>query len=102
MVAQMKEIIEMGGDLSVDERNLLSLAYKNVISKLRVSWSNISAIEQKKESRGSQKHISTIQEYRRGIEDDLETLCQEILRELDRILIPNASTGDSMIFYYKM
>ncbi|KAH7016076.1 14-3-3 domain-containing protein [Microdochium trichocladiopsis] len=102
MVTHLKEIVKMGGELSVDERNLLSVAYKNVIGARRVSWRNISAIEQKKVSRGSRKHISTIREYRHRIEDELEKVCRDVVEELDERLIPSASTGGSKVFYHKM
>ncbi|KAL0361768.1 UNVERIFIED_CONTAM: 14-3-3-like protein 16R [Sesamum radiatum] len=39
-------------EMTVEERNLLSVAYKNVIGARRASWRIISSIEQKEESRG--------------------------------------------------
>ncbi|CAN1241110.1 14-3-3-like protein A [Linum perenne] len=51
-------------ELTVEERNLLSVAYKNVIGARRASWRIISSIEQKEESRGNEDHVSIIKEYR--------------------------------------
>ena len=62
MVNYMKDVAKMGGELSVDERNLLSVAYKNVVGTRRASWRIISSIEQKEESKGSDKHVSTIRD----------------------------------------
>ncbi|KAL0910531.1 hypothetical protein M5K25_021522 [Dendrobium thyrsiflorum] len=51
-------------ELTVEERNLLSVAYKNVIGARRASWRIVSSIEQKEESRGNEDHVATIKEYR--------------------------------------
>ncbi len=72
MVLYMKEVAKLGGELTVDERNLLSVAYKNVVGTRRASWRIISSIEQKEESKGTDKHVSTIRDYRQKIETELE------------------------------
>jgi hypothetical protein len=102
MVTYMKEVAKLGGELTVDERNLLSVAYKNVVGTRRASWRIISSIEQKEESKGSDKHVGTIREYRHKIEAELEKVCQDVLEVLDESLIPNAATGESKVFYHKM
>jgi hypothetical protein len=102
MVTYMKEVAKLGGELSVDERNLLSVAYKNVVGTRRASWRIISSIEQKEESKGSEKHVGTIRDYRQKIETELEKVCQDVLDVLDESLIPNAATGESKVFYHKM
>lgn len=51
-------------ELTVEERNLLSVAYKNVIGARRASWRIISSIEQKEESRGNEERVTIIKEYR--------------------------------------
>ncbi|EEY19856.1 conserved hypothetical protein [Verticillium alfalfae VaMs.102] len=38
MVGYMKEVAKLGGELTVDERNLLSVAYKNVVGTRGASW----------------------------------------------------------------
>jgi len=88
--------------LTVDERNLLSVAYKNVVGTRRASWRIISSIEQKEESKGSDKHVTTIRQYRQKIETELEKVCQDVLDVLDDSLIPKAESGESKVFYHKM
>jgi 14-3-3 protein epsilon len=88
--------------LTVDERNLLSVAYKNVVGTRRASWRIISSIEQKEESKGSEKHVGTIRDYRQKIETELEKVCQDVLNVLDDSLIPKAESGESKVFYHKM
>ncbi|KAF2299715.1 hypothetical protein GH714_002675 [Hevea brasiliensis] len=82
-------------ELTVEERNLLSVAYKNVIGARRASWRIISSIEQKEESRGNEDHVSIIRDYRAKIESELSSICDGILKLLDTRLIPSASSGDS-------
>ena len=43
----MKAVAQQPKELSVEERNLLSVAYKNVIGSRRASWRVISSIEGK-------------------------------------------------------
>ncbi|KAK2882747.1 hypothetical protein FQN49_000059 [Arthroderma sp. PD_2] len=102
MVTYMKEVASIGGELTVDERNLLSVAYKNVVGTRRASWRIISSIEQKEESKGSDKHVQAISEYRQKIELELERVCQDVLDVLDESLIPKAESGESKVFYHKM
>ena len=102
MVTFMKEVAKLGGELTVDERNLLSVAYKNVVGTRRASWRIISSIEQKEESKGIDKHVTIIKEYRQKIETELETVCKDVLEVLDESLIPHAATGESKVFYHKM
>ncbi|KAI4389455.1 hypothetical protein MLD38_001682 [Melastoma candidum] len=90
------------GELSVEERNLLSVAYKNVIGTRRASWRIVSSIEQKESSRGNEDHVSAIREYRTKIESELSGICAGILKLLDARLIPSASSSDSKVFYLKM
>ncbi|KAL5714835.1 hypothetical protein ACHQM5_016742 [Ranunculus cassubicifolius] len=89
-------------ELTVEERNLLSVAYKNVIGARRASWRIISSIEQKEEGRGNEDHVTIIRDYRSKIETELSGICEGILRLLDTRLIPSASSGDSKVFYLKM
>ena len=49
MASAMKSVTETGVELSNEERNLLSVAYKNVVGARRSSWRVISSIEQKTE-----------------------------------------------------
>jgi 14-3-3 protein epsilon len=89
-------------ELTVEERNLLSVAYKNVIGARRASWRIISSIEQKEESKGNEEHVAAIKDYRAKVEQELSTICDGILGLLDSHLIPSSTTGESKVFYLKM
>ncbi|KAG0235255.1 14-3-3 protein [Actinomortierella wolfii] len=102
MVEYMKKVASSENELSVEERNLLSVAYKNVIGARRASWRIVSSIEQKEESKGSQSHVEMIKSYRDKIETELTKICEDILEVLEKHLIPKASVGESKVFYHKM
>jgi 14-3-3 protein epsilon len=103
MVEFMKQVAKLGTELSVEERNLLSVAYKNVIGAQRSAWRIISSIEQKEESRGTDSNkLDMTKQYRATIEKELKTICSDVLDVLNSHLIPAASSGESKVFYYKM
>ena len=66
MVEEVRKIAKMVEDqqLTVEERNLLSVAYKNVIGSRRASWRIVSSIEHKEESKGNAEHVARIRKYR--------------------------------------
>lgn len=67
MVESMKKVAGMDVELTVEERNLLSVAYKNVIGARRASWRIISSIEQKEENKGGEDKLKMIREYRQMV-----------------------------------
>ncbi|KAG2585392.1 14-3-3-like protein GF14-C [Panicum virgatum] len=89
-------------ELTVEERNLLSVAYKNVIGARRASWRIVSSIEQKEESRKNEEHVAQIKEYRGKIEAELSNICDGILKLLDSHLVPSSTAAESKVFYLKM
>jgi len=102
MVENMKSVASEDQELSVEERNLLSVAYKNVIGARRASWRIVTSIEQKEESKGNSTQVTLIKEYRQKIEAELAKICEDILEVLDKHLIPSAKSGESKVFYHKM
>ncbi|CAK6949325.1 14-3-3 protein beta/alpha-like [Scomber scombrus] len=99
MAAAMKAVTEEGSELSNEERNLLSVAYKNVVGARRSSWRVVSSMEQKSDDSGK---TTLAKEYREKIEKELNDICKEVLDLLDKHLIPNATPADSKVFYLKM
>ena len=75
MATSMKTVTELGVELTNEERNLLSVAYKNVVGARRSSWRVISSIENK--SAESKKDLA--KEYRSKIEGELKEICREVL-----------------------
>jgi len=103
MAEYMKKVTEMDSELSNEERNLLSVAYKNVVGARRSSWRVISSIEAKAAEQSSAERKKTIaSEYRKVVEKELKNICAEVLSLLDQHLIPKSSAAESKVFYLKM
>ncbi|KAK1342810.1 hypothetical protein QTO34_015577 [Cnephaeus nilssonii] len=72
MAAAMKAVTEQGHELSNEVRNLLSVAYKNVVGACRSSWRVISSIEQKTERNEKKQQMG--KEYQEKIEAELQDI----------------------------
>jgi len=88
---------EKGEDLDVDERNLLSVAYKNVVGAKRASWRTLA---------GGFDDVDeeSLKKYKQIVESELEAICQEVLTLLKDHLCKNVKgNGDETeVFYLKM
>jgi len=102
MVEAMKKVANLNVELTVEERNLLSVAYKNVIGSRRAAWRIISSIEQKEKSKDNESNVQKIKSYGGKIEKELHDICHDVMNVLDNHLIPHASSDESNVFYYKM
>jgi len=103
--------------LSVDERNLLSVAYKNVIGARRASWRTLNAESQ------DEKNAAIITKYKNQVEEELKEICTDVLNLLTKSLIKQtvideiiakeeqnsnsddkstSTEGEAQVFYLKM
>jgi len=82
-------------DLTVEERNLLSVAYKNVIGARRASWRTLNVDERKDDP--------LIVEYKKQVEKEMDDICKDVLDLLENVLVKNSIKEDeSRVFYLKM
>jgi 14-3-3 protein epsilon len=82
-------------DLTVEERNLLSVAYKNVIGARRASWRALNADEHKDDE--------MIKLYKQQVESELDAICKDVLHLLEAILLKNhTDESEARVFYLKM
>nr|Q96452.1 RecName: Full=14-3-3-like protein C; AltName: Full=SGF14C [Glycine max]AAB09582.1 SGF14C [Glycine max] len=102
MVEAMKNVANLNVELTVEERNLLSVGYKNVVGARRASWRILSSIEQKEEAKGNDVSVKRIKEYRLKVESELSNICSDIMTVIDEYLIPSSSSGEPSVFFYKM
>jgi 14-3-3 protein epsilon len=88
-------------DLSLEERNLLSVAYKNVVGARRASLRIISSIEAKEKETGCE-NANMISTYKTKVETELNNICQDILSLLQDTLIRDSLPAEPKVFYWKM
>jgi len=98
----MKAVGEEGQELSVEERNLLSVAYKNAVGSRRASWRIITSVESKERGKGNTENADWAKEYCGTVEAELDAICSQVLSLLENKLVGAASTPESQVFYHKM
>jgi 14-3-3 protein epsilon len=100
MLEFMKAVVKLGGDLSEEERNLLSVAYKNSVGSRRSAWRALSSIEERQT--GDTDKTKLITDYRTKVEKELDKFCYDILALIDENLVPQAGTTECKVFFLKM
>ncbi|XP_011440318.1 14-3-3-like protein 2 isoform X2 [Crassostrea angulata] len=104
MADAMKKLVENYKPLTNEERNLLSVAYKNVVGARRSSWRVISSIESKTDSSEKKQVIASA--YRTKITEELKNICNDVLQLLDSIIKNDDNEkekdNESRVFYLKM
>lgn len=95
---------ESNYELTLDERNLLSVAYKNAVGARRASWRVITSLHQKDKVNYTPKILKVIEENKIQVEKELSQICNEILELLDKYLLKNINPNDAerCVFYQKM
>merc|ERR1712037_853940 len=95
MADYMEKVGNAGSELSVEERNLLSVAYKNAVGSRRAAWRIITSVEQKEKTKGNEENAKWAKEYCAKVESELQKICDTILNLLDDKLIGTAGNGES-------
>jgi len=100
-------------ELNVEERNLLSVAFKNSVGARRASLRIVASVEQKQKKRKTepaeekqdvnQLYFQLATEYRTDVEKELDEICGKLLSLVDNHLLTIAdSSSESQVFYCKM
>ena len=101
IVAFANELIQLGKELTYDEINLISVAFKNSIGRKRTLLQALAAIEEKDKEKGA-KHTEIIQQYKKKVKQELENISKCIISVLDNYLIKPAPISETKLFYLKM
>jgi 14-3-3 protein epsilon len=89
-------------DLTSDERNLLSIAYKSSVSSRRTAYRTILAYENKEKKKENSAFLPYILEYKKKIEQELTKMCSNIIETIESRLLKKATDPEAKVFYQKM
>lgn len=105
----MRELVTShDAKLNEEERNLLSVAYKNVIGAKRMSWRTLKMTPN--EPNATKIEVQLSEKYCEQVEKELSLVCADVLSLLSDHLIPAAkkaaetdeTENESSVFYLKM
>jgi len=100
MKEYMKSVVVKKTSLDTEQRNLLSVAYKNVVGARRASWRVLSSIYSKDHSK---EHKDLVHDYKKTVEQELSSICKDVLHLLTTILLKNEKIDpEERVFYFKM
>lgn len=100
MVDFLKDVIDAKDkDFTTEERNLLSVGFKNLIGGKRTAIRTISAIEQNAKY---EKFKTAMENYKTKIENELYANCEEIIKLIRTEVLAKDATPESKAFFLKM
>jgi len=108
MVKYMKRIVSLGvkGDeLSVEERNLLSVGYKNMMSVRRTAWRTIQGHQDQAEANGQADEAGLTSQYKETVTSEVYELITEVAKEIVQPYIEGplaAASQEVRVFFKKM
>lgn len=88
--------------ISEEERNLLSVAFKNMVGTRRTAWRSICMLEEKETKKGDSYKIEILTSFKKRLEDELDDICNDIIGILDKDLITDNLAAQTKVFFLKM
>jgi 14-3-3 protein epsilon len=100
MVTYLDQVVQLKNeDFTTEERNLLSVGFKNQIGSKRTAIRTISAIEQNPKYTNFGGSLTS---YKKKIEQELADQCMNIVNIAKNNCMKVASTDESKAFFYKL
>ncbi len=99
MLAFLQPVMKKTTELLTEERNLVSVAYKNLSGNKRTAWRALTAIE---ENPKYEKYHEKTKAYKTKIEAELKKICGDAIKTIDEDLYKNATAPEAKVFYQKM
>jgi 14-3-3 protein epsilon len=98
MLIFLTPLIKKTDELSTEERNLVSVAYKNLSGNKRTAWRALTAIQ---ENPKYEKYHEKTKAYKVKIEEELKKICKDAIKTIDTVY-NNAKSAEAKVFYLKM
>lgn len=105
MLGFVRKFVSLGDSLlTPDEKHVFAAAYKNTVGNRRAELRVLTVIEQKEQRKGNvdQTTLSNIAAYKKTIEDEMITLCHELIKLIDDRLLQNSKSPNNEIYFKKM
>lgn len=102
MVECINSFIKLNSLLTIEERNILSSGYKNILSPKRFSWRYLQNQYKKEEKENHKTAASYVLEIKNKVELEILNICVNIINIIDNFLLPNANEIEFKVYYLKM
>jgi 14-3-3 protein epsilon len=102
MMDFMKRVVDLNPSLTVDERNLLAVSYKNVLTPRRNGLQTLSAIAAHMDGQATANRIREISDIRARLEAEVQAICNQLIDLVTNKLLPAAGTPDARVFFEKL
>jgi len=108
MVMNMKKIINMGitGDeVQDEERNLISVGYKNMMSVRRTSWRTCQSYEEKEIKENNPDTAQMYNQYKTMIMQEIDEVIKKVMDEVVNKYTAGpmkAQKAENLVFFHKM
>merc|ERR1712217_572972 len=98
MTTYMKAAVTLQASLNNEERNMLSVAYKQAVGARRSALRVVQSASGKDVDADVQAEIAT---YTRKLQEELQGLCTDVI-QLVKILVVSAAELEERVYYMKM
>jgi 14-3-3 protein epsilon len=98
----MKRAISLDPNLTPDERNLLSVTYKSLISGRRTAIRSLSALLEQPITKSNQSRIDQVSTLRTTIIAELDEYSLDLINLIDTTLLSIATEPEARLFYEKL
>ncbi len=99
MLTFLRPLLEKSEELSVDERNMFSVAYKGLAGWKRTAWRAVAAVE---ENPKYSLYHDRLVSYKAKIEADLKKICKDVVGTVDAVFFQKATSAEARAFFLKM